>query len=196
MHSSFGKGWVYYLMLQEVDGRVQAACVTLPHQWDAGVQRLRTNPADGQLYGAGLSGWQGPRGGKDGCLQRLRHTGGECRMIDEVKATAEGLELRFNFELDPEAAADPGNYELSMWNYQWTQRYGSKFYSVREPGKPGTDKLEVTKARVSADKRKVTLLIDDFVPCQQLLAKLRLKGADGRIFEQKFHQTIHRLPGQ
>jgi hypothetical protein len=194
MHSSFGKGWVYYLMLQETGGQTQAACVTLPHQWDAGVQRLRLNPADGQLYGAGISGWQGPPGGRDGCLQRLRFTGGECRMIDGVQATARGIELSFSFEIDTAFAAQPDNYELEMWNYDWHPEYGSKFYSVRKPGTVGTDKLKIAGIQVAPDRRRVELLIEDFVRCDQLKAVLRLKGADGRAFHEKFYQTIHRVP--
>ena len=49
IHSSFGKGWLYYLSLQDVDDETQAAIIALPQQWDAGVMRLRVNPADGQL---------------------------------------------------------------------------------------------------------------------------------------------------
>lgn len=195
MHSSFGKGWLYYLMLQEVDGVMQSACVTLPHQWEAGVQRLRTNPVDGQLYGVGLSGWQGPRGGKDGCLQRLRYAGGECRIVEDIRATANGVAIRFNFELDPAAAADPGNYNLEMWNYEWHPQYGSPFFSVREPGKRGADKLVVSKVRVDADGKGIVLDVPDLVPCDQLHVKLRVKGGDGEQFDAKFYQTIHRMPG-
>ncbi len=195
-HSSFGRGWVYYLMLQEVEGERQAACVTLPHQWEAGVQRLRINPADGRLYGVGLSGWQGPRGGKDGCLQRLRYTGDPCRLIDNVQVTSEGLEIRFNFELDRAAANDPSRYQLEMWNYRWGPQYGSPFFSVRAPGRKGTDRLEVTEARAAPDGRGVMVAIKDFVPCHQLFARLRVAAADGEPFEEEFYQTIHRIPGR
>lgn len=194
LHSSFGKGWVYYLMLQEVGGVTQAACVTLPHQWDAGVQRLRTNPADGQLYGVGISGWQGPRDGKDGCLQRLRFAGGECRMLDDVQATADGLELAFNFDLDPAAATTPGNYQVEAWNYEWHPQYGSKFFSVKRPGEQGTDRLAVAAARLAAGGRRVQLTIPELTPCDQLRVTLDLRDATGRPFKQPFYQTIHRLP--
>jgi cytochrome c5 len=193
-HSSFGKGWLYYLMLQEIDGVIQAACVTLPHQWEAGVQRLRVNPADGQLYGVGLSGWQGPRGGKDGCLQRLRWTGQAARLLDDVRTIKDGLELTFNFELDPGAAANPENYQIEIWNYQWAPRYGSKFHSVKTEGKEGTDRLEVAAAVPGADRRSVRLSIPGLVPCDQLKAVLDLRDNSGAPFRQEFYQTIHRLP--
>lgn len=192
-HSSFGKGWVYYLMLEEIDGEMQAACVTLPHQWDAGVQRVRVNPADGQLYGVGLSGWQGPRDGKDGCLQRLRWTGEPARLLDHVRTTPDGLELHFNFELDLKVAADPANYQIEIWNYEWASRYGSKFYSVKSPGTEGTDKLEVATVVLGADRRSVRLSIPGLVPCDQLKAVLDLRDKSGEAFREEFHQTIHRL---
>jgi mono/diheme cytochrome c family protein/glucose/arabinose dehydrogenase len=193
-HSSFGKGWLYYLMLQDIDGLTQAACVTLPHQWEAGVQRLRVNPADGQLYGVGLSGWQGPSGGKDGCLQRLRWTGQAARLLDNVRTTHDGLELTFNFELDPAAAVDPANYQIEIWNYRWTPGYGSKFYSVKPGGNEGTDRLEVLGAVIGSGRRSVRLTIPGLVPCDQLKAVLDLRDAAGEPFRQEFHQTIHRLP--
>ena len=49
LHSSFGKGWLYYMSLEEVGGQTQASIVALPHQWDAGVRRLRVNPRDGAV---------------------------------------------------------------------------------------------------------------------------------------------------
>ena len=33
-----------------------------PDDFVSGIQRLRVNPADGQVYAVGLSGWQGPAG--------------------------------------------------------------------------------------------------------------------------------------
>jgi hypothetical protein len=195
-HSSFGKGRVYYLMLQEVEGITQAACVTLPHQWEAGVQRLRVNPADGQLYGVGLSGWQGPRGGKDACLQRLRWSGNSARLLENVTATHDGLALDFNFRLDPDSALDPANYEVEIWNYRWSQRYGSKFHSVKNPGQNGVDRLGVTAAVMSEDRRSVRLTIPELVPCDQLRAVIHVRDESGEKFQQEFHQTIHRLPAE
>ena len=57
LNTSFGKGWAYYLMFDEVDGVTQAAAAALPFQFEAGTQRVRVNPADGQIYLTGLTGW-------------------------------------------------------------------------------------------------------------------------------------------
>ena len=86
LHCSFGKGWIYYLMLQDVGPVSQAAIVALPFQFDAGLMRIKLNPADGQVYATGLSGWQGPPEGKDGCLQRLRYTGQPTQIARRCKS--------------------------------------------------------------------------------------------------------------
>ncbi len=66
--------------------------------------RLRTNPVDGQVYGTGLFGWQGPAGGRDGCLQRLRSVGGPVRLIEDVPVTPVGIDVSFSFPLDAASA--------------------------------------------------------------------------------------------
>ena len=75
-------------------------------------------------------------------------------------------------------------------------QYGSPFFSVREPGKKGTDKLVVSKVRVDADGRGVVLEVPDLEPCDQLRVQLKIKGGDGEPFDGKFYQTIHRMPGR
>ena len=59
LHTSFGKGWLYYMMLQEVDGHGQAAIVKLKIDALTGIHRARVNPKDGQVYAVGLNGWNG-----------------------------------------------------------------------------------------------------------------------------------------
>jgi putative heme-binding domain-containing protein len=192
MHSSFGKGWLYHLSLQEIDGVTQSSIIALPHQWDAGVMRLRVNPADGQVYGTGLSGWQGPPAGKDGCLQRLRYTGQSVRMVDRVRVVPEGIELRLNFALG-EGAREPDSWQAEMWNYRWSRQYGSDQYSVREPGREGRDQLRIEGVKLGEDRRVAILEIDDLATCDQLLLRVELEDAEGRPFERDVYLTVHRL---
>jgi len=62
IHSSFGKGWLLLPFVargcRSKPKRSLSLCLI---QWGAGVMRFAGNPADGQLYGSRLSGWQGPR---------------------------------------------------------------------------------------------------------------------------------------
>jgi len=193
IHSSFGKGWLYSMSLQTVDGLTFGALFPLPHQWQAGVMRLRVNPADGQLYGTGLSGWQGPDGGADGCLQRLRYTGEPVQMVDNVQVTPDGIELRFTFDVDPKTACNPESYNAEMWNYLWSRRYGSDQFSVRDPERLGHDPLEVSDV-VQVDNRCVRLVVPDLAVCDQVELNMQFKDTDGQLFVEKVYMTIHAIP--
>lgn len=193
LHSSFGKGWLYYLSLQDVKEKTQASIIALPHQWDAGVMRLRVNPADGQLYGTGLSGWQGPAQGKDGCLQRLRYTGEPVKMVDNVRVVAGGLELCFSFAVDPKSACDSQSWRGEMWDYLWSKQYGSDQYSVLRRGEKGRDVLSVKNIRL-IDDRTVLLSIPDLKVCDQMSLEMNFTDAAGNRFIEHLYQTIHAVP--
>jgi glucose/arabinose dehydrogenase/mono/diheme cytochrome c family protein len=194
LHTSFGKGWMYYLMMQDLGKVSQAAIVALPFQFDAGIMRARVNPADGQVYATGLSGWQGPAGGKDGCLQRLRYTGQPGKMLDDVKVAAGGLSLKFNFALDPTCARDPAAYHLEEWNYLWAETYGSDQYSLQNPGQKGHDRLTITSIKLSSDRRSVFLAIPGLRPVNQVELRLNLTAADGSPFKELAYLTINAVP--
>ncbi len=189
IHSSFGKGWLYYLSLQEIDGAMQSSIVSLPHQWLAGVMRLRVNPADGQVYGTGLSGWQGPKGGKDGCLQRLRYTNLNVRMIEQTKVVEGGLELTFNFDVG-DGSLEPKNWSVEMWDYQWSKRYGSDQFSVLKPGTKGRDKLRVQKL-VLRSPRTIFVSLPQLTTCDQLKVDLEIFDKNRKPFSETVHMTIH-----
>ena len=99
LHTSFGKGWMSYLMMQHLGDHSQAAIVRLPFDFDTGIMRARVNPADGQVYACGLQGWNG--GGRAGLLekgiQRLRYTGRPHRMVSDCQVHQDGLQIGFNF---------------------------------------------------------------------------------------------------
>ncbi len=194
LHTSFGKGWMYYVMLQDVGEVSQAAIVALPFQFDAGIMRARVNPADGQVYATGLSGWQGPPQGKDGCLQRLRYTGRPIKLLNDVKVRADGLSLRFNFELAPSIALDPDSYHLEQWNYLWRSNYGSDQYSVEHPGQKGHDRLTVREVQLAPDHQSVLLVIPGLRPVNQVEIRLNLTAADGDSFRQLAYLTINAVP--
>ncbi|MEM0926472.1 MAG: hypothetical protein AAGJ83_10580, partial [Planctomycetota bacterium] len=197
IHSSFGKGWLYYLSMQEIDGKTQAAMVALPHQWDAGVMRLRVHPLDGQIYGVGLSGWQGPSGGRDGCLQRLRNTGDPSLLIDEFRVVDDGVELHFSFDLDPATATDPAAWRIQMWDYLWSKVYGSKQYSILQPGRIGRDNLKVEEVLLIAPNA-VRLKLPELAVCDQLMIEMNFETADDpggvSTFIETLYATIHTMP--
>ena len=194
LHTSFGKGWMYYLMLQEVGSQSQAAIVALPFQFDAGIMRARVNPADGQVYATGLSGWQGPPGGKDGCLQRLRYTGKPIKLLDDVKVSRGALDLHFNFSLDPVSATDSTSFHLEQWNYLWTAAYGSDQYSAEHPGEKGHDLLAISSIQLANDKRSVHLQIPALRRVQQVEIRVKVRAMDGTPFSELAYLTINAIP--
>ena len=118
LNTSFGKGWAYYLMFDEVDGVTQAAAAALPFQFDAGTQRVRVNPADGQIYLTGLTGWDDGFATRYAHLDRIRYRGGEGQYVTETHVKPDGIEFTFNFPVDAAAASDTSRYDVSAMGLQ------------------------------------------------------------------------------
>ena len=195
MHVSFGKGWIYYHMQEEVEGVTQGAVVALPFQFDAGVQRLRVNPADGQVYLVGLTGWDTEASERDGNLNRVRYTGAPAHLLTETHIRNNGVELVFSFEVDAESAATVANYVVERWNYRWTSDYGSDHWSLDDPGTTGNDSVPVRGAVVGEDGRSVLLMIDDLRPVHQMMIRMDFVASDGTPYKEVTYLTIHRVPG-
>ena len=195
LHTSFGKGWLYYMMLQEIDGISQAAIVKLKIDALTGIQRARVNPKDGQVYAAGLNGWNGGgrRGLSQGHLHRFRYTGESALLLSNVQVKKDGIELAFNFKLDPDSANEPDHYVIEQWDYKWTGGYGSREYL---PGtdKRGREKVRIDKVTIGPDKQSVHLAIKGLKPVNQVKIGLNLESADGETFEDMAYLTINRIP--
>jgi hypothetical protein len=172
---------------------MQGTVIPLPHQWSAGVMRLRINPADGQLYGVGLSGWQGPRNGLDGCLERLRFTGEPVQMVEQVKVVPEGIELTFSFDVDPASVQRPEAFDAEMWNYLWSKRYGSDQFSIRNPEESGHDLLDIETVEI-VSPRQLRLVIPGLTICDQLQLSMLISTRSGQTFTDTAYLTIHAIP--
>ena len=198
LHTSFGKGWLYYMMLQEVEGQDQAAIVRLKMDALTGIHRARVNPKDGQVYATGLNGWNG--GGRKGLSQghvhRFRYTGKPSQLLTDLKVRNGGIELKFNFKLDAKSSMEPQRYQLKQWNYKWAANYGSKQYSLRNPGKTGQDKVIVAAVKLLDNGRGAFLEIPDLQPVNQLKMNLALKADDGSVFEEVVYLTINKVPAR
>ncbi|QDV51807.1 DUF6797 domain-containing protein [Gimesia fumaroli] len=195
LHTSFGKGWLYYLMLQEWDNVSQSAIIKLPFDFSTGIHRARVNPADGQVYAVGLDGWNG--GGRPGLvdqgIQRLRYTGKPISLVTDCQVEPDGLRIDFNFPLDPTTAADLTSYVAEHWNYHWRPNYGSDMYSPTTD-QPGKEKLNFTQATLSADGKSVKLTVPDLKPVNQVHLKLNLKDQQRKPFHEEIYWTINGVP--
>ena len=195
LHTSFGKGWLYYLMIQDFANTSQAAIVKLPFDFQTGIMRARVNPADGQVYATGLQGWNG--GGRVGLrnkgIQRLRYTSKPHKMVSDCKVEPDGLRLRFNFAVDVASAKDLASYDVTHWNYRRAKSYGSEMYSPAT-GEKGVDRVDVSSVSLGADGKSVTLNVADLKPVNQVHLILKIKASDGQDFEEEIYWTINRVP--
>ncbi len=191
---------------------VQGGVVKFPLQFQSGIMRARFNPVDGQLYVAGLRGWQ-TNGLKNGCFQRVRYTGAVPRMPIAMHVKKDGIELRFACSLDTQLAASPDSWHLEQWRYLWSAAYGSPELSTVEvgeaPAEPGRDgnpqftKAQMSKAAhdpvtvksvsIGTDDRTVFLEIPGLKPVMQMAIKYDLKTSDGQDLRGEVVSTIHAL---
>lgn len=193
LHSSYGKSALFMVMPEIVDGVAQAGVWRFPLAFESGIMRLRFNPGDGQLYAAGLRGWQ-TSGAKDGTLQRVRYTGKPVRQPVALHATKRGVSITFSDRLEPSSANDAGSYDVEQWQYKWSADYGSPDLSVESPGKKGHDTVDLKSAKLQPDGRTVLLEIPMIAPIMQMSITYHLKAADGRDVEGAIYNTINRLP--
>jgi hypothetical protein len=193
LHTSYGKAALFLVLNEQVNGVRQGGVAQFPLKFDSGIMRARFHPKDHQLYVAGLRGWQ-TVGTRDGCLQRVRYTGGTLTMPTSLKALTDGMVVGFDCELDSASATDPENFAIERWNYLWSDKYGSPEFKVSQPGRQGRDKMEITSAQLSSDRKSVTLKITDLRPAHQMRLQFRLKTKDGAPVKHEIYHTVNALP--
>jgi cytochrome c5 len=199
VHTSFGKGWAYYVVIDEVDDTTtQAAVSALPFQFDSGTQRAAVSPADGQYYLAGVTGWDDAFAQKYGSFDRIRYTGGEGFVMDAVNVRSNGIAITFNQVLNAEVASQSENYMVKQWNYRWQQRYGSEDWSVKNPDQTGQDDVPVQGVELSSNGKTILLKISeqDLQPVDQMRIQLSLESEEGRKYQDTMYLTIHKVPGR
>ncbi len=197
IYLSYGNGRMFSVLFDQAfpttDGPPrQAAVVELPvTAAPTGLIRGRFNPADDHLYVCGLFAWAGDRT-QPGGFYRVRRTNQPLRIPRAYETARDGIVVRFTSELDPETAADPGNYSMRIWQYLRQASYGSEDYRVLGEG-VGDDDLAIPSATLSADGRAVFVEIPDILPVQQYHLEMNLRSADGERVREFIHGTIHEL---
>ncbi len=197
IYLSYGNGKMFSVLLDEAfprDGGPprQAAVTELPvAAAPTGLIRGRFNPADDHLYVCGLFAWAGDRT-QAGGFYRVRRTAAPLRIPIGYETARNGIVVRFSAALDPDAAADPGNYSMRIWQYLRQASYGSEDYRVLGDG-VGEDVLAIPSATLSADGRSVFVEIPEILPVQQYHLEMNLRSADGARIREFVHGTIHEL---
>ena len=114
-------------------------------------------------------------------------------MIDRVTVVPNGIELSLTFDIDPESACNPESYSAEMWDYEWSERYGSDQFSVRKPGQTGHDQLTIQEVQ-KIDDKTIRLVIPDIAVCDQLELRMLFNDAAQRPFAETTFMTIHVVP--
>ena len=199
LHQSYGQCNVYaVLRQQDFAGRTQGGVVRLPASFASSQMRGRFH-GDGNLYTVGFKGWQ-TRAALDTAFQRVRRTDAPLRLPVGLGCYTEGIELTFSDPLDPEIAKDPESYSVQVWDYDWSQAYGSPEVKPSDPtrkvkgGEKNRDDLKVLDAELSPDGKTVFLRVAGMQTCMQMRIGWNLDGADGELVEGEIHNTIHFLP--
>ena len=193
LHCSYGQSSLYLIMHYQVGGQVQGGAIKIPVKFTSSAMRPRFNPKDGQLYVAGLRGWQS-NAAKETGFDRIRYTGRKVYMARQLGLSKNAVEIGFTEPLDESSATDLENYSAKRWNYKRTKEYGSADFSVVDPDKKGRDPVDITGAKLSADGKTLTLQLADLRPVDQLLIKYSIKTKDGTEMKQEVLQTIHAIP--
>jgi glucose/arabinose dehydrogenase len=198
IHTSYGYSSVFEVMDETVGDTKQAGIVKIPLKFNSGIMRSRFNPHDGQLYVAGLKGWQ-TNGTRDGCFQRVRYTGKPLYLPVAMHVLNDrNISITFATALDKAAASDAQNYSIQQWNYKWWSTYGSADeFSVAHPGQKGRDTVDVKSVQLSSDGKTVTITTEaDLRKVEQMMIKMELKAADGNAVHVEVGNTINRIPGE
>lgn len=182
IHLSFGAGSHFLLLADRIEqpntelpAWVQGAAVPLVGDFSSGVHRGRFNPADGQLYVTGMSGW-GTYTPDDGCFQRVRYTGAPVILPIGIKIYADGIWLKFPQSL-PKSVEDASAHFAQAWNYRYSSSYGSPEFSVTHPDVPGHDWMAITDVSVSASRDELFVQMPDLRAVNQLHLNLALTDA-------------------
>lgn len=191
MHPSFGKGWIYCDFDNTTDGVPQGATFALPFQFDAGVMRACVNPADGQVYTAGLTGWDTEATTAEGCLHRIRYTGAAGCVVVAARAEDKRLDLTFSSPLEEKTVATLSNYQVEQWNYRRTKNYGSDHWSVVDPTKQGHDILSVAAAKLSDNGTSLSLYLPELRAAQTTRLELAITAAAGFTVEETVYFTVN-----
>lgn len=196
LHLSFGTGNHFLVLRDKIDVKpddpiqvmTQGAIVPLPGEFASGAHRGSFSPHDGQLYVSGMQGW-GSYTPETGCFQRVRFTGHPVQLPVGFRVHSNGVLVKFTEPVDAKVALEASNHFAQVWNYRYSQAYGSPEYSTKHLGMLGHDTLTIRSARVLDEGYSVFLEIPDIQPVNQLHLRL---GVGKNTYRDLFI-TVHKL---
>ncbi len=189
VHLSFGGGRAFLLLRDEFDGWIQGAVVPIAGELLSGAHRARFHPIDGQLYVSGMAGW-GTYTTDDGCLQRIRFTGGEDTQLPTGFHVHEnGIRVSFSTPVNHLVAQKIKNHFAQAWNYRYSGAYGSPEYSHRQLGLRGHDVIPIQSVTLLNEGKDLFLEMRDL----QLVNQLHLLVATDEGKDHDLFLTVNHM---
>ena len=141
--------YVMRVMLEEVDGEMQGACVALVDSIGLRIGNNRLVFADdGSLWiGQNDHGWRGDEG-----IQRIIFTGKTPTDVLNMSLTEKGFDLTFTKDMEEATVANPENFKFKRFYYNYHRKYGSPQMDIQE--------VAVTDISYDVTQRKVSLALD------------------------------------
>ena len=132
-------------------------------------------------------GW-GSHGNKPFALERLDWTGKVPFEVHEMHAKKDGFELTFTQPVDAKVAEKPESYKMETYCYIYQSSYGSPEVDHTKP--------KVLSAKVSSDRKKVTLVI--YKPVAGHIHELTMEGVRSEgglpLLHKEAYYTLNYIP--
>ncbi|MFE1511700.1 family 16 glycoside hydrolase [Streptomyces sp. NPDC058726] len=179
--------------LEKVEGQYQGAVFRFTQGLEAGVNRITMGP-DGAIYAGGLGadGNWGQEGKLRYGLQKLSPNGRNTFDIQAMRVKKGGFELEYTQPLSQETADNlVSHYEAEQWLYTPTRDYGGP--------KVAEETLEVTSAKLSRDRKKVTLAVEGLQPGRvvHVRSPRPFSSASGEsLWSTEAWYTLNAMPGR
>jgi len=106
----------------------------------------------------------------------------------------DGLEIGFTCPLERKTAEDPENYAVEIWNYRWTEAYGSPEYSVESPELKQHDKVPISGVHLQPDGKSIKIDLAKIQAVMQMKVQFRLRAQDGTPLSNEIYNTINWVP--
>ncbi|GAA1608092.1 discoidin domain-containing protein [Catellatospora bangladeshensis] len=179
--------------LEKVNGEYQGALYRMTQGLEMGVTEVSIGP-DGAFYLGGLHG--GGNWGQEGKLaygfQKLMPNGGNAFDILATRALPNGFEMEYTQPISAATATSLATkYKVKQWRYVPTAAYGGP--------KVDEETLTVSSATLSADSKKVTLVINGLKPGRvvHIRSPKPFAAANGQsLWSTEVWYTLNAIPGQ
>ena len=189
IHFSFGHPGLFRVLIDSTSQVAQGGVSFIHAGYPAPTSKGAMNPTDEQLYVAGFNLWGSSSNGISALL-RLRYTGKPSYMPNRFRAGKQGIILGFDSELNAEEASAVSSFQVKRWNYKRTEEYGSGHFKT--DGATGEETIPVAASYLSADRKKVLLLVPEMTEVMQMEVTYRLASKDGHKINDSFWFTVNK----